>query len=348
MNLIPNSTPELQEFLKKVALQTLPLLSLEYPVHLVHKVKADGDVQTQRELHPLFYGCYDWHSAVHSYWQLLRIKQYLPETEMDIQSQIEEELCRCFDNVEGIATETQYLKEHAGFERPYGLAWILYLCREFRLLSDEADCKRWAENFKALEVQAIDDICGWLPKLAFPIRGGLHNQTAYSLALIWDWAITAEREDALTLIKTVAMKWYGNDKNAPVAYEPSASDFLSPTLGTVSLMQRILETDDFLEWFESYLPDLESEVAKQWLRPVVVADEADGRLAHFAGLNLSRAWMLAELAEVLPEDYKARTIILESSKEHLDAGLKYTLSDAYMLSHWVPSFAVYALTLPKT
>ena len=342
-----NLTPDLQEFLKKVALQTLPLLSLEYPVHLVHKVKADGDVQTQRELHPLFYGCYDWHSAVHSYWQLLRIKKYLPETETDIHSQIEEELCRCFDNVAGIAIETQYLKDHAGFERPYGLAWILYLCREFYLLSNESNCKRWTENFKLLEAQAIDDICGWLPKLAFPIRGGLHNQTAFSLALIWDWAMTAKRDDVLALITTTALKWYGNDRNAPVAYEPSASDFLSPTLGTVSLMQRILEADDFLQWFESYLPDLESDEVEQWLKPVIVTDETDGRLAHFAGLNLSRSWMLTELAEVLPGDYKSRNVILKSAEEHLKAGLKYTLSDAYMLSHWVPSFAVYALTLHK-
>lgn len=339
-----SSSSDLQIFLKKIALQTLPLVACEYPVHLVHKVGGEADIQTQRELHPLFYGCYDWHSAVHSYWQLLRIKQYLPESESEVYLQISKELCRCFDNLEGIATETKYLEENVGFERPYGLAWILYLCREFRLLSDDEDCKRWADNFEMIEARAIDNISNWLPKLEFPIRGGLHSQTAYALTLIWDWAKTTKREDVLELIRESAMRWYGNDKNAPIAYEPSASDFLSPTLGTLSLMQRVLNKDAFLKWFESYLPDLESAEAKEWLKPVVVADEGDGRLAHFAGLNLSRAWMLKELSGKVPEDYKSHATIVEAAKNHLDAGLKYTLSDEYMLSHWVPSFAVYALT----
>jgi len=192
-----NVTLETQALLKKIVLQTLPLVACEYPVHIVHKVGSEIDLQSQRELHPLFYGCYDWHSAVHSYWQLLRIRQYLPKSELDVHSQIHKELCRCFDNVDGIASETTYLQENLGFERPYGLAWLLYLCRELHLLSGDADCKRWADNFESLEARAHQNISTWLPKLDFPIRGGLHNQTAYSLTLIWDWAKTTKREDVL-------------------------------------------------------------------------------------------------------------------------------------------------------
>lgn len=340
-----NSERDLISFLQKIAQQTIPLLHLEYPTLLIHSLPHAQPLQTHRELHPLFFGCYDWHSAVHSHWQLLRIWRVLGETA--VTSKIHTSLSASFDNLDGIAIEAHYLQEHVGFERPYGLAWLLYLCRELRLMSGKP-FDQWQRNLEPLETVAIENMVSWLPKLPLPIRGGLHNQTAFSLCLIWDWAQVTQRNDVLNLVQTCAERWYANDQNAPIAYEPSTSDFLSPTLATVDLMRRVWEERPFLTWLDRYLPDLNSPEAQKWLQPVVVVDEKDGRLAHFAGLNLSRAWMLSTLANQLQANDNRAVPLQQSAKAHLDAGLSYTISDEYMLSHWVPSFAVYSLSSVKT
>lgn len=332
-----------QTLLQNIAEQTLPLLSLEYPTFLFLPLNsADDPLQNHRTLHPLFYGCYDWHSSVHSHWQLLRLSRYL--TDAPTKERIHTRLSESFDDLVGLATEADYLRRFRGFERPYGLAWLLYLCRELRLLQDKEPYARWLANLSALEQIAYENIASWLPKLDFPVRGGLHSQTAFSLTLIWDWAVTTQRDEVLSIIRTSAEKWYGNDRNAPIAYEPSASDFLSPTLATLDLMRRIRPKDAFLTWLDGYLPNLYTPATKRWLTPVVVADEYDGRLAHFAGLNFSRAWMLAGLAQVLPLMDERRGVVQEAAGAHRVAGLSYVISSAYMLSHWVPSFAIYALT----
>lgn len=332
-----------QTLLQNMAEQTIPLLSLEYPTLLIaHLRSANDPIPSHRALHPLFYGCYDWHSSVHSHWQLLRISHYLADS--TTKANIHARLSESFDDIEGLATEADYLRRVPGFERPYGLAWLLYLCRELRLLEEEAIYAGWLENLSLLEQITISNLATWLPKLDFPVRGGLHSQTAFSLTLIWDWAVTAQRDDVLQIVRTCAEKWYANDRNAPIAYEPSASDFLSPTLATIDLMRRIREPASFMTWLDGYLPALTSPQATAWLTPVAVADEQDGRLAHFAGLNFSRAWVLKALSRHLPSTDNRQPTLREAAEAHMSAGMRYVISPAYMLSHWVPSFAIYALT----
>ncbi len=326
---------------KKIAEQTLPLLSQEYPTIVVRHLEDNQPILGNKAQHPLFYGCYDWHSAVHSHWQLLTIWKMLNthEKETVVSPKIIQRLSESFENNDGIMTEAIYLQANPSFERPYGLAWLLYLCRELRQ-HPVAPFTHWADNLRPLESVAADNFLNWLPKLSFPIRGGLHNQTAFSLSLIWDWAITVQHTEMLDLIRQKAFAWHANEKDAPVMIEPSSADFLSPTLCTIELMKRVLEPRPFLNWLDAYLPPLDSSEAMRWLTPVEVIDEKDGRLAHFAGLNLSRAAMLLNLYHRLPTHDKRRKIIAEAVTKHLSESERFILSKEYMLTHWVPTFAI--------
>ena len=331
--------------IENIAKQTLPLLSQEYPTILMRYLAQLQTIQSNKAQHPLFYGCYDWHSAVHSHWQLLRIWRMLRESgeEKAVSTLILSRLAESFENIDGIATEADYLRQNPGWERPYGLAWLLYLCRELRQIGRDPFSK-WATHLYLLEAVAAQNILNWIPKLEFPIRGGLHNQTAFSMSLMWDWATFTQQKEVLIRIQKAAIRWYGNDTNAPIGYEPSSADFLSPTLCTIELMGRVLERTRFLGWLNNYLSGLDSPVAKRWLTPVKIVDEKDGRLAHFAGLNLSRAWMLSNLSKALPNSDVRHPLLQQSAKAHLKAGWQHVLSDEYMFSHWVPTFAIFAIS----
>src|SRR4051812_3108203 len=51
----------------------------EYPNKIAHALNGDADVKPPRLLTPAFYGCYDWHSAVHGHWLLARLARQFPE-----------------------------------------------------------------------------------------------------------------------------------------------------------------------------------------------------------------------------------------------------------------------------
>ena len=334
-----------QDDLPKIVKQTLPLLSREYPTILFEHLEQPQTIQSNKIQHPLFYGCYDWHSAVHSHWQLLRIWRMLRDSgkETAVSTQILSRLGESFENIDGITIEANYLQANPSWERPYGLAWILYLCRELRQLDGELFAQ-WVSNLKPLETVAAQNILNWIPKLEFPIRSGLHSQTAFSMSLVWDWATTTEQKALRNQVQTAAIRWYGKDTNAPIGYEPSSADFLSPVLCSIELMSRVLEKEQFAEWLNNLLPDLHSPEAQRWQTPVEIVDEKDGRLAHFAGLNLSRGWMFSNLAKAIPHNNEQHSKFQQSADAHLKAGWQHVISDEYMLSHWVPTFAVFALS----
>ena len=50
----------------------------EYPNKIAHVLAGEADVRPPRQLTPVFYGCYDWHSAVHGHWLLARLARSLP------------------------------------------------------------------------------------------------------------------------------------------------------------------------------------------------------------------------------------------------------------------------------
>jgi hypothetical protein len=291
----------------KFASLALACVTREYPNKIAHVLSSDADVRAPRQLTPAFYGCFDWHSAVHGHWLLARLVRLFPNAEFAAEAKAA--LARNI-TAESIAVEVEYMRARPGFERPYGLAWLLALQAELG-----------SPVLQPLADVAGSHIASWLPKLAYPDRSGQHANTAFALGLIFD-----AQPQLRTLIEQRARDYYLNDRNAPVHFEPSGEDFLSPSLCEADLMRRILPVDEFRRWFAAFLPDVKS------LQPVRSTDPTDGKLAHADGLNLSRAWMLKNLG------------FEELAGMHYEAGLAAVTGEHYEGGHWLATFAVYGLT----
>lgn len=319
---------------------TIENLHREYPNGIQHHWLGEEAVLSPQVLHPVFYGCYDWHSAVHGHWQLVRAIRLYPDA--PFVEAAREALDRSFTQ-ENIAVEMAYVQQRPSFEMPYGMAWLLQLMVEL-WEQTTADAARWGAILAPLEAHAANHFRAYVTKLPHPVRTGLHNQSAFSLALALDWAHMAGDRDLIEQIDTCARRFYLADTDAPLAYEPSGTDFLSPALAEADLMRRVLSPAEFSAWLWRFLGHDMVETLATRLAPVHVVDFADGQLSHYSGLNLSRAWMLAGIADALPVDDSRRPLLLDLAARHHTLGLPDALHLDYMVSHWAPTFALYVLT----
>ena len=314
----------------------------EYPNKIAHVLDSDADVGPPRELTPVFWGCFDWHSAVHGHWLLARLARLEPDAEFAPAARAALE--RSF-TPEAIAGELAYLSASGreGFERPYGLAWLLQLGVELREWEDP-DAARWSASLAPLEALAADRLREWLPKLAYPIRSGEHSQTAFAFGLALDWARTAGDAGLEALLVSTSQRLYLGDRACPLAYEPSGHDFLSPCLAEADLVRRLLPAEEFSAWLEGFLPGIPEDAGPEWLPVARVTDRVDGKLAHIDGLNLSRAWMLEGIAASLPLADLRHITLRASAAVHARAGLEGVSDEHYAGSHWLGSFATYLAT----
>ena len=332
----------------RFAALALKCLHQEYPNHISHTLGGDADARAPRELTPAFYGCYDWHSAVHAHWLLVRLIRLIPDAPFAPEARAAVAQSLAPANIEA---EVRYLRGtgRASFERPYGLAWLLELAAELRRF-DDPDAKRWSATLRPLETETAARLEGWLPKLHYPIRIGEHDQTAFSFGLMWDWAGVAGEQPMRRLLEDAAQRFYRQDRNCPLAYEPSGEDFLSPCLAEADFLRRVLAPRAFASWLTRFLPQIPDGRAgaraaqrpgAPWLVPGVVTDRADPKLAHIDGLNLSRAWMLEGIAHGLPAHDARLPALTAAAARHRDAALPAVTGEHYEGGHWLGTFAVY-------
>ena len=314
----------------------------EYPNKIAHVLNDDSDARPPRELTPVFWGCFDWHSSVHGHWLLARLARLEPSA--DFTPAARAALARSLTTA-GVAGEVAYLSAPGrdGFERPYGLAWLLQLGAELREW-DDPEARRWSEALAPLEVMAARSLKSWIPKLAYPIRSGEHSQTAFAFGLALDWARVAGDRELAALLEDTTRKLYLADRDCPLAYEPSGHDFLSPCLAEADLARRVLPPEAFAVWLESFLPGVPGDAGGDWLPVARVTDRVDGKLAHIDGLNLSRAWMLEGIAAGLPVGDLRRISLRAAAAAHARAGLEGVSDAHYAGSHWLGSFATYLVT----
>lgn len=315
----------------------------EYPNKISHTLNSDADVAPPRKLTPAFYGCYDWHSSVHGHWLLVRLARTFPDASF---AKPAREALRKSLPAENLKAEAAYLRGEgrASFERPYGLAWLLQLCAELREWHDPL-ARELAANLHPLEAAALDRLTTWLPKLSHPLRIGEHNQTAFALGLLLDYAAVVENAPLEQLLRDKAKKFYSSDKNCPLNYEPGGEDFLSPCLAEADVMRRVLPAPEFAQWLGGFLPQLLPADKQNELLPVAVSpDPSDPKLAHLDGLNLSRAWMLEGILSALPEKDARREALKAAAAAHRKTGLAAVTGDHYEGGHWLGSFAVYLVT----
>jgi Protein of unknown function (DUF2891) len=327
---------------QRFASLALACVHKEYPNHISHTLNSDADAAPPRKLTPAFYGCYDWHSSVHGHWLLVRLVRTFPEAPF---VQAAREALRRSLNGENIEQEAAYLRGEgrASFERPYGLAWLLQLVAELREW-DDPQGKEMAANLHPLEEVVLGRLHNWLPKLSNPVRIGEHDQTAFALGLMLDYAHGNGDQKFVELVVSKAKQFYLADKRCPLAYEPSGEDFLSPCLGEADLMRRVLPSQEFARWLREFMPQISVSGDHNWLQPVVSPDPSDPKLAHLDGLNLSRAWMLEGIAADLLKNDKRLPSIMATAEAHRRAGLAAVTGEHYEGGHWLGSFAVYLVT----
>ncbi|HPF41677.1 MAG TPA: DUF2891 domain-containing protein [Phycisphaerae bacterium] len=313
-----------------------------YPNKIAHVLASDADAKPPRELTPVFFGCFDWHSAVHGHWLLVRLIRLHPEA--PFADRARDLLAESFTDA-NVAAEVAYLsaKGRTSFERPYGLAWLLQLSAELHEW-DDPQARKWAKRLEPLETIAVERLTSWLPKLSHPVRTGTHDQTAFALGLIHDWAVQRHRDDVKKLVDERAKHYYLRDRGANLAFEPSGHDFLSPSLAEADVMRRVLKPVEFAAWLGAFLPELPIDGSADWLPVAVVTDRTDGHLVHLDGLNLSRAWMLEGIVEGLPAGDPRIEGIRKTAALHRNAGIEALKHQDYEGGHWLGSFATYLVT----
>jgi hypothetical protein len=323
----------------------LKCVQKEYPNKPDHVINDPDDVRTPRAMHGAFYGCFDWHSSVHGHWMLvhlLRLFPAMPEARA-IRAALDANL-----SVENIRGENAYLlqQNRASFERTYGWAWLLKLAEELNGWNDE-DGKRWSQNLQPLADAFAEKYLSFLPKQTYPIRTGVHPNTAFGLAFALDYARAVGNQKLATLIVERSRTYYARDRNYPAAWEPGGEDFFSPALIEADLMRRVMSKTEFAGWFHRFLPDVARGGPKALIQPAIVTDRTDPKLVHLDGLNLSRAWCMRSIAVALPQNDPARRVLARSALEHAKVTLPHVASGNYEGEHWLASFAVYLLTTPS-
>jgi hypothetical protein len=322
-------------------LASLPLkcLEKEFPNKTNHSSNKDSDhVLLPKQLHPSFYGCFDWHSSVHGHWMLIRLMKEFPAIAETTSARniLDHNLSK-----ENILKEVDYfsIPMTSSWERTYGWAWILKLDQEL-ITWDDVHAKGWHQNLQPLTKKIKELWLNYLPKQTYPNRTGVHPNTAFGLVLALDYARSAKDTGFERKLVNASKQLFLLDKNIPASWEPNGSDFLSPALEEADLMVRILPKNEFLKWFNAF-------ISREGLRHLtilpLVSDRSDLQIVHLDGLCFSRAWTMRSIAGALPLNDERRKLLIASAKKHLETALPNIVSGEYGGEHWLASFAVYAL-----
>lgn len=315
-------------------------IAREYPNKPDLLLLCAADLKAPRMLHPVFYGSYDWHSAVHMHWLLVRLMLRFPELPE------RRRISACFDahfTDEKIRAELDYLHQpgRESFERPYGWGWLLKLQAELIALAQVMpEAARWREAVQPLADAVSERFLRFLPLARYPVRSGTHGNSAFAMLFALDYAHARQHLALRQLLTHKAHAWFGHDRRYPAAYEPGGEDFLSAGLVEAALMLRVTDDCSYADWWELFCPAPDQLLT--WLTPVVVSDRSDARLAHLDGLNLSRAWCWKLLQPQLPQSLRAP--VVSAIDAHLVASLPHAVRGHYVGTHWLASFALLVLT----
>lgn len=317
---------------EKLAAFAFHCIDTEYPNKLNQTIGDASYLKEPKDLHPIFYGCFDWHSAVHGHWSLVRLLKKYPE--LKDSKAIRQKLDLHF-TAENVQKELAYFedKHNRNYERTYGWVWLLKLAEELYLW-DDPDGKRWSKIMEPYANFIVGKYLEFLPKLDYPIRIGEHSNTAFGMSYAWDYANTVGHAELKNLIEDRAKDYYLKDVNCPATWEPGGFDFLSPCLEEANIMRRVLDQEAFNNWLEKFLPEI-----TQSFSPVDVTDRTDGKMVHLDGLNFSRAWCLYGMAKTSGDPD-----ITNLANAHLNYSLNKIKSGSYAGEHWLASFAIYALS----
>ena len=329
-------TPKMN-IIEAMRLSQLPIHCVEtqYPYKLGQTIGSSNDLKTPKELHPAFYGCFDWHSAVHGHWSMVSLLKNFP----DIKTQHKlRELLETNISKQNIAIEVEYFhgKLNKSWERTYGWAWLLKLAEELHTWDDPL-ARELEQNMQPLTELIAQRFAEFLPKLHYPIRVGEHPNIAFGMGFAHDYATTLNDLTLKSVIEKRAKDFFMDDKKCPISWEPGGFDFLSPCLQEMDIMRRVLAEKEFKKWLKKFLPQLSK--SNYDLEIGIVSDRTDGKLVHLDGVNFSRAWCLYALGNQYPK-YKH---LIKVANKHMNQSMPYVVGDSYEGGHWLASFVIYAL-----
>jgi hypothetical protein len=317
----------------------------EFPSGVYHNMTAPGDFPFRPKARtPAFYGSYDWHSCVEMHWLLLRLLRIAADVVpvKEIRSALNAHL-----RPVALAAETEFIASRNGLgERPYGWGWALALVHEAQS-ADDPEGRKWAAALQPLADAVTGCFLNWLPKATYPVRYGVHQNSAFGMARAWDYAqaLAAAGDGALLeAITAKAYAWFGGDTMYPASWEPSGHDFLSPALAEAELMARVFSPGEFGIWLSIFLPGIVGGEPATLFTPAVVSDPADGAIAHLHGLNASRAWCWRRIAESLPDGDPRIGSAVAAARTHAGAALPHVVGDDYNVEHWLACYAVLMLS----
>ncbi len=320
----------------------LKCVAREFPNKPEHVINTASEVKSPKVLHPAFYGCYDWHSSVHGHWMLIRLLKTFPNLaeSQRIRDALNENL-----SAENIEAEVTYMKQpnRQSFERTYGWAWALKLAEELHAWNDP-DGTKWSQNLQPLAELLSKSYRTFLPKQTYPIRTGVHPNTAFGLAFALDYAKTVGDRELEAVLNERSRTYFAKDTAYPGAWEPGGEDFFSAALMEADLMRRVMQPREYAAWFHRFLPGVAKGGPASLLKPAIVTDRSDPKLVHLDGLNLSRAWCMRSIAAALPPNDPARKALSASAHQHATAALAHVASGDYAGEHWLASFAVFLLS----
>ena len=299
------------------------------------------DFPRPRDRNPAFYGSFDWHSCVEMHWLLVRLLRTVPEAvpEATVRAALDRHL-----TVDALRGEAEFMSQRGNRakQRPYGWSWGLTLAHELASWADP-DAERWAAAIWPLADTLRDAYLDWLGQATYPVRYGLHPNSAFGLSRALPYA-KANDVALVAAIEQAGRRWFGADRDAPAGWEPSAHDFLSPALVEAELLSRLLPAAEFADWLGQFLPGIAAEQPRTVFTPAVVDDASDGQNAHLHGLNLSRAWCWWQLANALPAADPRVQTMRAAAWTHADAALPQVSGSDYMVEHWLAAYAVLFLT----
>ncbi len=340
---VPQWSKALRENADTYARVAMTNIGREYPYDVRQMMSGPGDFPNRpRDRNPVFFGSFDWHSCVEMHWLLVRLLRAAPDSVPagDIRAILSRQFA-----AEALAGEVAYVTGQNG-PGWYAWGWALTLAEEAAAF-DDPDGQRWAAALRPLAGAITDLLTGWLPTMTYPIRYGMHANTAFALSRSLPWArrrAAAGDPGLADVITDAAARWYRADAGYPGAWEPSGSDFLSPALAEAELMAQLMPPGEFSAWLGAFLPGIDRGEPAALFEPAIVTDSSDGQIAHLHGLNASRAWCWRRIAETLPDGDERIDPALGAARRHADAALPHVVGDHYMVEHWLAAYAVLLLT----
>lgn len=333
---LANSPALTVEEASRLAAMPLHCTQVEYPNKLNQVLATEEYLKGPKDLHPAFYGCFDWHSSVHGHWMIVNLLRHFPQIS---EGPAIRDILKTNISKSKIEQEVAFFHtpENGNYERIYGWAWLLALAAELHQWDDPL-ARELETNLAPLTALMVEKFEGFLPKLVYPIRTGEHPNTAFGLSLAYDYAQVVGDTALEKMIARRATDWYAADAQCPLSWEPNGFDFLSPCFEELNLMRKVMDEKSFVDWADRFLPQLDEKSFS--LEPAKVGDRSDGKLVHLDGLNFSRAWTFYGMAKAFPERYGHLRAVGDA---HVNSALPSVVDNNYQGTHWLGSFAVYAL-----